>query len=141
MRKILAAAALTGSLAAGLALTAPAAQAATATATAAAPAATQTAPVAKWGKFYSKNKKAYTYGYTWKSKGKVYTKWYGKESTPKAGWVWFRYELHGGGGGKFALKWDGSHSATWSKKGIKKLYTYTCWGGKFTYCGKVYRIY
>ncbi|WP_101783558.1 hypothetical protein [Nonomuraea indica] len=137
MRKILAAAALAGSVLTGLALTAPVAQAATAPVAA----ASQTAPVHKWGKFYSADHKAYTYGYTWKSKGKVHTKWYGKEFTKRAGWVWFRYELHGGGGGKFALKWDGSHTGTWSKKGIKKLYTYTCWGGKFTACGKVHRIY
>ncbi|MEV0196405.1 hypothetical protein [Nonomuraea sp. NPDC050691] len=137
MRKLIATAALAGSLAAGLALTAPAAQAATATTAT----ASQSTSVHKWGKFYSKSHKAYTYGYTWKSHGRVYTKWYGKESTPKSGWIWFRYEFKGGGGGKFSRPFDGSHSETWSKKGIKHVYTYTCWGGKFNDCGKVYRIY
>ncbi|MDR8408792.1 hypothetical protein MTP10_08575 [Nonomuraea sp. 3-1Str] len=138
MQKLIAAATLAGSLATGLALAAPAAQAATTTATAG---AARSAPVHKWGTFYSKSHRAHSYGYTWKSGGRVYTKWYGKESTPKSGWIWFRYEVKGGGGGKFVRQWDGSRSETWSKKGLARVYTYTCWGGKFNDCGKVYRIY
>ncbi|MEV0592106.1 hypothetical protein [Nonomuraea cavernae] len=137
MRKILAAAALAGSIATGLALAAPA-QAATATV--AAPASAQPAPVHKWGKYYSSNHKAYNYGYTWKSKGKVYTKWYGKESTSKHGYVWFKYYSNGSWH-KFYRKWNGSHSETWSRSGVKKVYTYTCWGSPSKYCGSSHRIY
>ncbi|TMR91942.1 hypothetical protein [Nonomuraea basaltis] len=137
MRKVLAATALAGSIAlTGLAV-APAAQAATATQTAASTATT----MGNWGKYYSSNKKAYTYGKTWKKNGKVYTHWYGKEFTPKNGYVWFRYEYSNGGTGKHFYSWNNSENHTWSKKGIKKLYTYTCWGGKFKYCGSVHRIY
>ncbi|MEU0568377.1 hypothetical protein ABZ297_23735 [Nonomuraea sp. NPDC005983] len=42
-----------------------------------------------WGKLYSSNRKAYTFGSTYASHGEVYTKWYGKESTPKLGYVWW----------------------------------------------------
>ncbi|MEQ4714975.1 hypothetical protein [Nonomuraea sp. B19D2] len=133
MRKILAAAALAGSIAVtGLAV-APAAQAATAT-------ASTTTSISKWGKYYSSNHKAYTYGMTWKKNGKVHTHWYGKEFTPKKGYVWFKY-YSGGSWHKFVEDWDGSYHATWSKRGIKKLYTYTCWGSPSTYCGSVHRIY
>ncbi|MGP3914861.1 hypothetical protein [Nonomuraea sp. 10N515B] len=137
MRKVLAAAALAGSIAVtGLAVAAPAAQAATATQTAASTATS----MGNWGKYYSSNHKAYTYGKTWKQNGKVYTKWYGKEFTAKHGYVWFNY-YSGGSWHKFYRQWDGSYSETWSKHGIKKLYTYTCWGGKFSYCGSPHRIY
>lgn len=135
MRKMLAAAALAGSMTVtGLAL-APAAQAA--------PATTQatSASAGNWGKYYSSNKKAYTYGKTWKFNGKVYTKWYGKEFTSKRGYVWFRYEYKNGKTGKHVYRWNGSHQHTWSKRNIKKLYTYTCWGGAGKYCGSVHRIY
>ncbi|MEU8246959.1 hypothetical protein [Nonomuraea sp. NPDC048916] len=141
MRKVLAAAALAGSITTGLALAAPA-QAATATVTAtlAAPAAAQSAPVNKWGKYYSSNHQAYSYGHTWKSNGKVYTKWYGKESTSEFGYVWFKYYSNGSWH-KFYKKWDGSHSETWSRGGIKKVYTYTCWSSPTKYCGSSHRIY
>jgi hypothetical protein len=137
MRKVLAAAAFAGSIAiTGLAV-APAAQAATTTQSAA-----QTATsMGNWGKYYSSNHKAYTYGKTWKQNGKVYTHWYGKEYTPKQGYVWYRYEYKNGSTGKRYYSWNGSYDAIWSLKGIKKLYTYTCWGGKYTYCGPVHRIY
>ncbi|UBU14353.1 hypothetical protein [Nonomuraea gerenzanensis] len=138
MRKVLAATALAGSMAfAGLTL-APAAQAAT---TAAPVSATQaTGSLGSWGKFYSSNKKAYTYGKTYKSGQKVYTHWYGKEYTPKYGYVWFKY-YSGGKWYTFYKKWNGSHHGVWSGKGIKKVYTWTCWGGKHTYCGSRHRIY
>ncbi|MGN9836506.1 hypothetical protein ACTMTI_00155 [Nonomuraea sp. H19] len=136
MRKFLAAAAFAGSIAVtGLAV-APAAQAATATQSAAATATS----VSNWGKYYSSNHKAYTYGKTWKQNGKVYTKWYGKESTPKKGYVWFKY-YSGGSWHKFYRGWDGSYNETWSKKGVKKLYTYTCWESPRKYCGASHRIY
>ncbi|MGI5268970.1 hypothetical protein ACQEUU_07465 [Nonomuraea sp. CA-218870] len=136
MRKIIAAAALAGSMTVtGLAL-APAAQAS------AAPAATQASATAgTWGKYYSSNKKAYAYGKTWSFKGKVHTKWYGKEFTSKHGYVWFRYEYKNGRTGKHFYRWNGSTGHTWSKSNIKKLYTYTCWGGATKYCGSVHRIY
>src|ERR1700754_273406 len=100
MRKVFAAAALAGSIAVtGLAV-APAAQAATAPAAAAATATS----AGNWGKYYSSNHKAYTYGKTWKQNGKVYTKWYGKEFSPKHGYVWFRYYA-GGSWHKFSREW------------------------------------
>ncbi|TXK35822.1 hypothetical protein [Nonomuraea sp. C10] len=137
MRKVFAAAALAGSMAlTGLAL-APAAQAASAPATTQAASAT----AGTWGKYYSSNRKAYTYGQTWKSGGKVHTKWYGKESTSKHGYVWFRYEYKSGKIGKHFYRWNGSHKHIWSKRDIKKLYTYTCWGGPTKHCGAVHRIY
>jgi len=140
MRKVLAAAAFAGSIAlTGLAV-APAAQAAPATASVTA-SVTHATSAGNWGKYYSSNKKAYTYGKTYKFGGKVYTKWYGKEFTAKRGYVWFRYEYRNGSTGKHFYSWNGSAKHTWSKKNIKKLYTYTCWGGKFKYCGSVHRIY
>ncbi|MER6943597.1 hypothetical protein ABT294_06180 [Nonomuraea sp. NPDC000554] len=93
-----------------------------------------------WGKFYSSNHKAYTFGSTYASHGKVYTKWHGKESTPRLGYVWFKYYSNGGWH-TFSRKWDGTHSESWSGRGITKVYTYTCWGSASTFCGKVYRIY
>ena len=138
MRKILAATALAGSMAlTGLAV-APAAQAATAGAT---EVTTSTTSAGNWGKYYSSNKKAYTYGKTWKSGGKVYTHWYGKEFTSKQGYIWFRYEYNSGRTGKHFYGWNGSHDHTWSKRDIKKVWTYTCWGGKFSFCGSAHRIY
>ncbi|MFB4282957.1 hypothetical protein ACBJ59_47190 [Nonomuraea sp. MTCD27] len=136
MRKVLAAAAFAGSIAVtGLAV-APAAQATTATTT-----ATQaTGSMGSWGKYYSSNNKAYTYGKTYKSGKKVYTRWYGKEYSPKYGYVWFKY-YSGGKWHKFYRKWNGSYDKTWSGKGISKIYTYTCWGGKDKYCGSAHRIY
>ncbi|GAA1758960.1 hypothetical protein ACBR40_32775 [Nonomuraea sp. AD125B] len=133
MRKLFAAAALAGSIAVtGLTLAAPAAQAATSQTTA--------SSVKSWGKYYSSNRKAYTYGKTWKSGGRVYTHWYGKESTPKKGYVWFKY-YSGGNWHSFYRGWNGSYHETWSQPGIKKLYTYTCWGGPTKYCGPTHRIY
>ncbi|GAA2215447.1 hypothetical protein GCM10009850_109150 [Nonomuraea monospora] len=132
MRKLLAATALAGSMAfAGLAV-APAAQAATT--------ASASTASASWGKYYSSNNKAYTYGKTYKSGSKVYTHWYGKEYSPKHGYVWFKY-YSGGKWHKFYRHWNGSYDATWSGKGIKKIYTWTCWGGKYKYCGSQHRIW
>ncbi|MBF8192366.1 hypothetical protein ITP53_43140 [Nonomuraea sp. K274] len=134
MRKVLAATALTASIAfTGLAV-APAAQAATAGT------ATQATSIGNWGKYYSSNHKAYTFGKTWRLNGKVYTKWYGKEFSPKRGYVWFKY-YSGGSWHKFSRDWNNSYSEIWSKSSITKLYTYTCWGGKFTFCGAAHRIY
>ncbi|MEU8364853.1 hypothetical protein AB0C27_53455 [Nonomuraea sp. NPDC048882] len=142
MRKILAAAAIAGSVTiAGLAA-APAAQAATSTAasTVSSTATAIAGSQGSWGKYYSSNHKAYTYGKTYKYGGKVYTHWYGKEYSPKYGYVWFKYYA-GGKWYKFSHRWNGSYDATWSGKGIKKIYTYTCWGGKSKYCGPSHRIY
>ncbi|MEU4509920.1 hypothetical protein AB0G05_10520 [Nonomuraea wenchangensis] len=135
MRKMFAAAALAGSIAVtGLTLAAPAAQAATQTT------ASTASSVKSWGKYYSSNRKAYTYGKTWKSGSRVYTHWYGKESTPKKGYVWFKY-YSGGSWHSFYRGWNNSYHETWSQPGIKKLYTYTCWGGPTKYCGPTHRIY
>ncbi|MEV4069571.1 hypothetical protein ACGFJC_16825 [Nonomuraea fuscirosea] len=140
MRKILAAAAIAGSVTvAGLAA-APAAQAATSTAGSTASSTAAAGSQGSWGKYYSSNHKAYTYGKTYKSYGKVYTHWYGKEYSPKYGYVWFKYYA-GGKWYKFSHRWNGSYDTTWSGKGIKKIYTYTCWGGKYKYCGPSHRIY
>ncbi|MET9337364.1 hypothetical protein ACWENQ_29860 [Nonomuraea sp. NPDC004354] len=128
MRKILIAAAITGSALTGLAV-APAAQAATTQA-------------GGWGKYFSSDGSAYTYGTSFSSHGKVYTKWYGQEkSGGKHGYVWFEY-YKGGSWHKFAQGWDGKHSSAWSDQGIKKVYTYTCYGAsKFDNCGSKHRIY
>ncbi|MET8867727.1 hypothetical protein ABZW11_32755 [Nonomuraea sp. NPDC004580] len=135
MRKILAATALAGSMAiTGLAV-APAAQAAPVTA-----GATQASSAGGWGTYYSSNHKAYTYGKTFEKGGKVYTHWYGKESTSKSGYVWFRY-YSGGKWHTFYRPWNGKHHGSWSGKGIKRIYAYTCWGGKSKSCGSVHRIY
>ncbi|MFE3447719.1 hypothetical protein ACFXJ8_02190 [Nonomuraea sp. NPDC059194] len=136
MRKILAAAAIAGSAITTLAI-APAVQAATA----ASPAVT-TASAGSWGKYFSGDGKAYTFGKTFSSHGKVYTKWYGVDrSGGKRGYVWFEY-YKGGTWHKFAQGWDGKHSSGWSGHGIKKVYTYTCYGAsKFEHCGSKHRIY
>jgi hypothetical protein len=139
MRKTLTIAALAGSMAVtGLALT-PAAQAATQTTTAT---ATTTATTGTgWGKFFSSDHKAYTFGKTWKSGGKVHTKWYGVDKIGgKKGWVWFEY-YQNGSWHRFNKSWDGKVVGAWSGHGIKKVYTFTCWAGKFDNCGKKYRIY
>ncbi|MEV4564407.1 hypothetical protein AB0K12_11625 [Nonomuraea sp. NPDC049419] len=132
MRKTFAIAALAGSMAVtGLAMSAPA------------QAATQTAHSTgtSWGKFFSSDHKAYTFGKTWKSHGKVYTKWYGVDRRGgKKGWVWFEV-YQNGHWTKFNKAWDGKVVGTWSGRGIKKVYTFTCWAGKFDNCGKKYRIY
>ncbi|WP_043623483.1 hypothetical protein [Nonomuraea candida] len=137
MRKVFAATALAGSIAlTGLAV-APAAQAAPASA-----GATRAgASLGGWGTYHSGNQKAYTFGKTFRSGGRVHTHWHGKEFSPRKGYVWFRYEFKNGGTGKRFYGWNGSYQHKWSIKGIKKLYTYTCWGGKATFCGPSHRIY
>ncbi|NJP98985.1 hypothetical protein HCN51_57885, partial [Nonomuraea sp. FMUSA5-5] len=103
--------------------------------------AASTVTVVKWGKFFSSDRKAYTYGKTWASHGKVFTKWYGVDRPGgKKGWVWFEY-YQNGSWHKFNKSWDGEVVGAWSGKGIKKVYTFTCWAGKFDNCGKKYRIY
>ncbi|MGN9841150.1 hypothetical protein ACTMTI_23790 [Nonomuraea sp. H19] len=135
MRKTFAIAALAGSMAVTGFAIAPAAQAATQTT-----AATQTSG-GSWGKFFSSDGKAYTFGKTWKADGKVHTKWYGVDKVGgKKGWVWFEY-YQNGGWHKFNKSWDGKVVGSWSGRGIKKVYTFTCWAGKFDNCGKKYRIY
>ncbi|MFI6505198.1 hypothetical protein [Nonomuraea typhae] len=133
MRKFLVAAALAGSVATGLAF-APAAQAATETATSA----------GSWGPYFSSNGKAYAKGTTFKRGGYVYTSWSGKEKYKgdnKYGYVWFDY-YKGGKWHSLYRKWDGFGGNTWKDKGIKKIYTYTCWGGHAkAYCGGKHRIY
>ncbi|MEV5895997.1 hypothetical protein [Nonomuraea fuscirosea] len=133
MRKTFAIAALAGSMAlTGLALSPAAAQASTTTTTHAG---------TSWGKFFSSDHKAYTFGKTWKSHGKVFTKWYGVDKVGgKKGWVWF--EVYQGGHWKrFNKSWDGEVVGAWSGRGVEKVYTFTCWAGKFDNCGKKYRIY
>ncbi|MGW3346416.1 hypothetical protein ACWDA3_24155 [Nonomuraea rubra] len=139
MRKTLTIAALAGSMAVtGLALSPAAAQAATPAATTA---GASTVTLVKWGKFFSSDRKAYTYGKTWNAGGKVFTKWYGVDKVGgKKGWVWFEY-YQNGSWHKFNKSWDGKVVGAWSGKGIKKVYTFTCWAGKFDNCGKKYRIY
>ncbi|MFC4113286.1 hypothetical protein [Nonomuraea zeae] len=134
MRKTLAIATLAGSMAVtGLALT-PAAQAATQT-------ASQSASSKSWGKFFSSDHKAYTFGKTWKSGGTVFTKWYGVDKVGgKKAWVWFEFYKNGSWH-KFNRAWDGKVTGSWSGRGIKKVYTFTCWAGKFDNCGRKYRIY
>ncbi|MEV4568623.1 hypothetical protein AB0K12_33055 [Nonomuraea sp. NPDC049419] len=126
MRKTLAIAALAGSMAVtGLAMTAPA----------------QASAGTSWGKVFSSDHKAYTFGKTWKSGGKVFTKWYGVDKRGgKKGWVWFEV-YQNGHWTKFNKAWDGKVVGTWSGHGIEKVYTFTCWAGKFDNCGKKYRIY
>ncbi|MEV4170484.1 hypothetical protein [Nonomuraea sp. NPDC049709] len=137
MRKTLAIAALAGSMAVtGLALSPAAAQASTTTQSA----ATQSTGTS-WGKFFSSDGKAYTFGRTWKSGGKVFTKWYGVDKVGgKKGWVWFEV-YQNGAWHKFNKSWDGKVVGSWSGRGIGKVYTFTCWAGKFDNCGKKYRIY
>jgi hypothetical protein len=134
MRKILAAAALTGSIALTGMAVAPAAQAATAT--------TSSASTAGWGKYFSSNGKAYTHGNTFKSSGKVYTHWYGVDKKfGKKGYVWFWYYKNGSWSKK-VYSFDGKTGRnTWSARGIKKMYTYTCWGGAHNNCGGKHWIY
>lgn len=130
MRKLLAAAALTASIATGLAMAAPA-QAATAT----------TASAGNWGKYYSSNGYAYNHGKTYKHNGKVYTKWYGNDRhSGGKGYVWFGYYKNGSWH-KFYEDFSGKDSGQWSSSGIKKIYTYTCWGGKHQHCGNKHFIY
>ncbi|TDD25491.1 hypothetical protein [Nonomuraea diastatica] len=134
MRKALAVAALAGSMAVtGLSLSPAAAQAATTAAT--------TSSTVSWGKFFSSDHKAYTFGKTWKSHGKVFTKWYGVDKRGgKQAWVWF--EVYQNGHWKrFNKAWDGKVAGAWHGHGIKKVYTFTCWAGKFDNCGRKYRIY
>ncbi|MFG1696196.1 hypothetical protein [Nonomuraea sp. NPDC049309] len=138
MRKALAITALAGSMTVtGLAMT-PAAQAATQTAAAASAASSAGT---SWGKFFSSDHKAYTFGKTWKSHGKVFTKWYGVDGRGgKKGWVWFEV-YQNGRWVRFDKAWDGKVVGTWSGRGISKVYTFTCWAGKFDNCGRKHRIY
>ncbi|WP_327087690.1 hypothetical protein OIE66_36010 [Nonomuraea sp. NBC_01738] len=133
MRKFLVAAALTGAVATGLSA-APAAQAATDT----------TASSTNWGNYFSSNGKAYSYGRTYKSGGYVHTYWYGKEKfggDKKYGYVWFEY-YKDGSWHKFSRFFNGKGNDHWSKRDVKKIYTYTCWGSTpFKYCGGKHRIY
>ncbi|MFG1704433.1 hypothetical protein ACFLIM_14680 [Nonomuraea sp. M3C6] len=136
MRKALAIATLAGSMAVtGIALT-PAAQAATHTTT-----ASQSSTGGNWGKYFSSDRKAYTFGKTWKSGGKVFTKWHGVDNRGgKKGWVWFEY-YQNGRRHTFNKSWDGRVVGSWSGRGIERVYTFTCWAGKFDNCGHKHRIY
>ncbi|MFI9559921.1 hypothetical protein [Nonomuraea endophytica] len=134
MRKFLVAAAIAGSVASGLAL-APGAQASVDTSSSA----------GFWGPYFSSNGgKAYAKGRTFKDNGYVHTTWSGKEKfggDKKYGYVWFEY-YKGGSWHKFYRHWNGSGGDSWKAKGIKKMYTYTCWGKKPNhYCGSKHRIY
>ncbi|MEV5552317.1 hypothetical protein AB0L44_01570 [Nonomuraea wenchangensis] len=134
MRKTLAIATVAGSMALTGLAAAPAAQAGTTTTAA-------SAHVTTWGKFFSSDRKAYTFGRTWKQHGKVYTKWYGVDKRGgKKGWVWFEYYKNGSWH-RFNHSFDGKVVGAWNGRGITKVYTFTCWAGKFDNCGKKYRIY
>ncbi|WP_219470927.1 hypothetical protein [Nonomuraea rhizosphaerae] len=142
MRKSFAAAALVGSMAlTGLAL-APTAQAATQSqAQSQATVSAGTITIVNWGKFFSSDRKAYTTGRTWKSGGVVHTTWHGFDKVGgKKGWVWFEYYKNGGWH-KFNRSWDGKFTGGFNLKGAKKVYTFTCWAGKFDNCGRKFRIY
>ncbi|MGP3955269.1 hypothetical protein ACTWPT_04680 [Nonomuraea sp. 3N208] len=132
MRKTLAAVTLAGSMAVtALALT-PAAQAATHSAS---------TTTVSWGKFFSSDHKAYTFGKTFNHRGAVHTTWYGVDKVGgKKGWVWFEYYKNGSWH-RFNHSWDGKATGSWKGHGIKKIYTFTCWADKFDNCGKKYRIY
>ena len=133
MRKLLAAAALAGSIAGGLALVPVAAQASTAS--------TASSPIHRWGNYFSGDHKAYAFGQSWKSNGKVYTRWNGRDFFARRGYVWFRY-FSNGGFHSFYRPFDGSHGETWSRRGVSQVYTYTCYGSSPTAnCGSSHRIY
>ncbi|MGI5273255.1 hypothetical protein ACQEUU_29185 [Nonomuraea sp. CA-218870] len=138
MRKTFAIAALAGSMAVtGVALS-PAAQATTTATTATTATVTSSGD---WGKVFSSDRKAYTFGKTWKRHGKVFTKWYGVDKRGgKKGWVWFEYYKNGNRH-RFTKAWDGKVVGAWSGRGITKVYTFTCWAGKFDNCGRKYRIF
>ncbi|MFG1683954.1 hypothetical protein ACGFNP_27545 [Nonomuraea sp. NPDC049269] len=139
MRKTLAATLLAGSMAVSAIALAPGAQAATQAGTAVA--AASTGSVHNWGKFFSSDRKAYTFGQTGKRNGIVVTEWHGVDKVGgKRAWVWFEYYKNGGWH-KFNRSWDGKVVGTWSGRGIKKVYTFTCWAGKLDNCGRKYRIY
>ncbi|MFI6476509.1 hypothetical protein ACIBH1_01180 [Nonomuraea sp. NPDC050663] len=133
MRKILAAAALTGSIALTGMAVAPAAQAAT---------AAPSTSAGSWGKYFSSDGKAYTFGNTFKKSGVVHTYWYGVDKKfGKKGYVWFWYYKNGHWFKKL-YSWDGKTGKQhWSGHGIKKIYTYTCWGGSHSNCGGKHWIY
>ncbi|MEV0195229.1 hypothetical protein [Nonomuraea sp. NPDC050691] len=135
MRTTLAAAALAGSAAiTGLTLSPAAAQATPRTATQSA------ATGVSWGKFFSSDHKAHTFGRTVKHGGKVHTTWHGVDMAGgKRAWVWF--EVYQNGHWRtFDHSWDGKTTGVWSGRGITKVYTFTCWAGKLDNCGRKYRI-
>ena len=139
MRKTLAATLLAGSMAVSALAFAPGAQAATQAGTAVS--AVSTGSVHNWGKFFSSDRKAYTFGQTGKRNGIVVTKWHGVDKVGgKRAWVWFEFYKNGGWH-KFNRSWDGKVVGSWSGRGIKKIYTFTCWAGKLDNCGHKYRIF
>lgn len=141
MRKTLAAAALAASMAGTVIALAPAAQAAAQPQATVTAASQSTGSTKHWGKFFSADRKAYTFGKTYKKHGVVYTTWHGVDKVGgKRSWVWFEV-YQGGAWKKFNRSWDGKVTGSWKGAGIKKVYTYTCWAGKFDNCGKKYRIY
>ncbi|TDD24339.1 hypothetical protein [Nonomuraea diastatica] len=54
---------------------------------------------------------------------------------------WGKFFSGDGGAYTFNKAWDGKVAGAWNGRGIKKVYTFTCWAGKFDNCGKKYRIY
>ncbi|NUW33192.1 hypothetical protein HTZ77_17390 [Nonomuraea sp. SMC257] len=94
-----------------------------------------------WGKFFSSDHKAYTFGKTVKHGDKIRTTWHGVDKPGgKRAWVWF--EIYQNGHWRsFNHSWDGKTTGVWSGRGITKVYTFTCWAGKNDNCGRKYRIY
>jgi hypothetical protein len=141
MRKTLAATLLAGSMAVSAIALAPGAQAAAQTGTTVTAASQTVGSIHDWGKFFSSDRKAYTFGETGKRNGIVVTKWHGVDKVGgKRAWVWFEF-YKDGAWHKFNRSWDGKVVGSWSGRGIKKVYTFTCWAGKLDNCGRKYRIY
>ncbi|MFD9942748.1 hypothetical protein ACFWYW_41585 [Nonomuraea sp. NPDC059023] len=132
MRKLLATTAIAGSIAAGLAI-APAANAQSATT-----AAQSQSGIVVWKKLFSSDGKAYTRGVVQKTgPGAWRISWKGFDKVGgKKGYAWFRYQKNGQWKSRVTA-WDGvTGTRQFELRGIKKLFTYTCWAGKFDNCGK-----
>ncbi|MFI6395050.1 hypothetical protein ACIBHY_52755 [Nonomuraea sp. NPDC050547] len=132
MRKLLAATAIAGSIAAGLAI-APAANAQSATT-----AAQSQSGIVAWKKLFSSDGKAYTRGVVQKTGPGVWRiSWKGFDKAGgKKGYAWFRYQKNGQWKSRVTA-WDGvTGIRQFELRGIKKLFTYTCWAGKADNCGK-----
>ncbi|MFI6299055.1 hypothetical protein ACIBEJ_46220 [Nonomuraea sp. NPDC050790] len=136
MRKLLALTAVAGSIAAGVAM-APAANAQSTQAAQVAVAQGQSNVLA-WKKLFSSDGKAYTRGVVQKTgPGAWRISWKGFDKVGgKKGYAWFRYQKNGQWKSRVTA-WDGvTDIRRFELRGIKKLFTYTCWAGKTQNCGK-----
>ncbi|MBB5081813.1 hypothetical protein [Nonomuraea endophytica] len=134
MRKLLAATAIAGSIAAGLAM----APAANAQSTATATAAQSQSGIVGWKNLFSSDGKAYTRGVVQKTgPGAWRVSWKGFDKVGgKKGYAWFRYQKNGHWKSRVTA-WDGTTGTRhFELRGIKKLFTYTCWAGKTANCGQ-----